>query len=227
MIYLFLKDKILLIIIGDVVKIQQLKNMFKSKDNNDQSKIIEMLVKSLVNGIDNSNSDDDQKFRTKAKEQIQDRDAEYTNLLKHFVFVTKVRNVLKEFFKWSFYVAMIISIIYLAHTISNLFSAFIMRAEVEQLIEAIPLFVTAIVGFVSVVVAIPITITKYLFSTKEDKHITDIILHTQEHDTSGRQWTLDFNKISKGLSEGGSSSSNGQTEPNFPITTESNISATP
>jgi hypothetical protein len=47
---------------------------------------------------------------------------------------------------------------------------------------------------VSVIIAIPISITKYLFSAKEDKNTTDIILHTQEHDTTGRQWTLDFKK---------------------------------
>lgn len=44
------------------------------------------------------------------------------------------------------------------------------------------------------IIAIPIAITKYLFSTKEDENITNIILHTQRHDSSGRQWALDFNK---------------------------------
>lgn len=37
-----------------------------------------------------------------------------------------------------------------------------------------------------------VTITKYLFNTEENKNITGIILHTQDHDTSGRQWAMDF-----------------------------------
>lgn len=64
--------------------------------------------------------------------------------------------------------------------------------------NAIPLLITAIVGFVSAIISIPLTITKYLFSTKEDEYITNIILHTQEHDTSGRQWTLDYTRNDQG-----------------------------
>lgn len=67
------------------------------------------------------------------------------------------------------------------------------------MVESLPLLVTSMVGFVSAIITIPVTITKYLFSTKEDENITQIILHTQEHDTSGRQWAMDFKKIADDL----------------------------
>lgn len=85
--------------------------------------------------------------------------------------------------------------------LSHFVNITIAKADIQQLIDAIPLFITSIIGLVFAVIAIPIAITKYLFSTKEDKNITDIILHTQEHDTSGRQWTLDFQKISDEIKE--------------------------
>lgn len=42
----------------------------------------------------------------------------------------------------------------------------------------------------------------------EDENITKIILHTQEHDVLGRQWTTDFKKIMNGLEENNISNSN-------------------
>lgn len=136
-------------------------------------------------------------FGDHVTEQIEQRDGAYTELLQHFVKVTRIRNYLKEFFKWTFYLTIVCSIIALISVFCSLFSFFIKSATVEQMIEALPLFVTALVSFVSVIIAIPLAITKYLFSTNEDKNITDIILHTQEHDTSGRQWFLDFKNTAK------------------------------
>ena len=57
------------------------------------------------------------------------------------------------------------------------------------------------VGFVSAIITIPTTITKYLFSTSEDENITQIILHTQEHDVSGRKWAMDFKKIIENMDD--------------------------
>lgn len=62
------------------------------------------------------------------------------------------------------------------------------------------------VGFVSAIITIPVTITKYLFSTEEDKNITQIILHTQDHDTTGRQWAMDFRKMVENKEEASISS---------------------
>lgn len=146
-------------------------------------------------------SEDDKTFRENVTNEITNRDTEYTRLLAHFVFVTKIRNYLKEFFKWTFYIVVIVSIFLFILITYKLFDKFIINGTIEQLIEAIPLFMTSIIGLVSVIIAIPIAITKYLFSTKEDENITKIILHTQEHDTTGRQWTLDFKKALKKIDE--------------------------
>lgn len=142
----------------------------------------------------NEQTEDDKLFREKTTSEISERDKEYTYLLQHFVKITKIRNYLKEIFKWIFYLIIMISLFFFFIMLYKLFNSFIKKANIEQLINSIPLFITSIVSFISVIIAIPIAITKYLFSTKEDENITNIILHTQRHDSSGRQWALDFNK---------------------------------
>lgn len=154
----------------------------------------------ILNSLDQSKrnkkpSEDDKTFRQNVTNEITNRDEQYTELLSHFVAITKTRNCLKEFFKWSFYIMIILSIILFIILTYKIFNKFINQASIKQLIETIPLFMTSIIGFVSVIISIPIAITKYLFSTKEDENITKIILHTQDHDTVGRQWTLDFKKM--------------------------------
>lgn len=149
--------------------------------------------------LDSSNknkkqTEDDKTFRENVTNEITNRDSEYTKLLSHFVSITERRNKLKEFFKWTFYGAVVISMLVFTYSFYKLFRKVINEGDIEQLIETIPLLITSIVGFVSVIIAIPIAITQYLFSTKEDENITKIILHTQDHDTTGRQWTLDFKK---------------------------------
>ncbi len=155
----------------------------------------------LINGDKEDDTEDDKKFRNKTTQQIIYRDEEYTKLLSHFIKITKIRNGLKEFFKWSFYLVIISAIAALIMIIYNLFNKYISSASIEQILESAPLLITAMVGFVSTIITIPVTITKYLFSTEEDKNITEIILHTQEHDTSGRQWAMDSKKILEGLKE--------------------------
>ena len=131
---------------------------------------------------------DDITFRHKTTEEITRRDKFYSDILEHFVSVTKTRNYLREFFKWLFLCVLIAAILHLTNGLVGLFQRYITDATISEITEAIPLFITSIVSFVSVVIAIPLTITKYLFSTTEDENITQIILHTQNHDTSGRQW---------------------------------------
>lgn len=157
------------------------------------------VIDFLSNQNIESNTEDDKIFRRNTKEQIEKRDAHYTKLLDHFVNVTKWRNRLKEFFKWSFYVAIISSVVFLSIMMNNLFNKFLEEANIEQIIEFTPVLITSIIGFISVIITIPVTITKYLFSTKEDENITKIILHTQEHDTVGRQWATDLKKIEREL----------------------------
>lgn len=142
---------------------------------------------------DNSN-EDDKTFRKETKQEIINRDKKYTELLNHFVSITQVRNILKECFKWLFYLVIMGSIITLTVLTCVIVKKYMSSANIEQIVESMPLLITAIVGFVSTIITIPIAITKYLFSTKEDENITQIILHTQKHDTSGRNWATNFKK---------------------------------
>lgn len=157
----------------------------------------EFLINALKN--DNNNTEDDNTFRKETTEQISKRDAEYSKLLQHFVKMTQIRNCLKEFFKWSFYLLIICATFVLMVIVYRLFNRYVSSADIEQILESSPLLITAMVGFVSTIITIPVTITKYLFSTAEDENITKIILHTQDHDTSGRQWAMDFKGIADGL----------------------------
>ncbi len=156
------------------------------------------IIRALTDGAGNV-TEDDSTFRRKTTEQISKRDGEYSELLRHFVKITKIRNRLKEFFKWLFYGMVILSTVALTIIVYRLFNRFISSASMTQITEAIPLLVTAMVGFVSTIIAIPVAITKYLFNTDEDKNITEIILHTQEHDTSGRQWAMEFKQLVKNM----------------------------
>lgn len=159
------------------------------------------LLFDIFNNDDNDNTEDDKTFRKKTKEQITNRDNQYTQLLSHFVKITKIRNLLKEFFKWTFYLVIISAIFSLIIIVYNLFNKYMSSANIEQILESMPLLITSMVGFVSTVITIPVTITKYLFSTEEDKNITEIILHTQDHDTNGRKWAMDFKQLLEGIPE--------------------------
>lgn len=179
-------------------------------NENGNSMIYEVLFGNILDDIENNTDTEDYKtfrdedFRQDATKQISNRDEKYTELLAHFVCITRIRNYLKEFFKWTFYLALIISIVVLVKITYDLFNKYISSAEIEEITEALPLLITSLVGFVSAIITIPVTITKYLFSTNEDKNITEIILHTQDHDTSGRDWATNLKKIidkSKELSE--------------------------
>lgn len=155
----------------------------------DKASLYKTFISVLQDSDNDSSTQDDKIFRRNTKKQITNRDKEYTDLLSHFVTITRVRNILKEIFKWSFYIALIISVVVLVCMTKSIFNKYVENANIQQMIESIPLLITSIVGFVSVIITIPVTITKYLFSTKEDEYITKIILHTQDHDTSGREWT--------------------------------------
>lgn len=155
----------------------------------------------ILNNEEQNNTEDDKTFRKNTTEEITNRDSKYTKLLSHFVIITEIRNILKEFFKWTFYLVVICAIAVLIVIVYKLFNKYISSANIEQILESAPLLITAMVGFVSTIITIPVTITKYLFSTEEDKNITEIILHTQEHDTNGRQWAMDFKKIVDNLEE--------------------------
>lgn len=182
----------------------------------DKSKLYQTIF-SLLNSYDEDNSEDDKTFRKSTTKQITIRDKEYSQLLQHFVKITRIRNVVKEIVKWTFCFVLIISILVLVIIVYKLFNKYVSSANVEQVVEAAPVLISVIVGFVSAIIAIPMTITKYLFSTEEDKNITEIILHTQEHDTIGRNWAMEFKKIIEKLEDKKGNSNEEQNKDNLNV----------
>lgn len=164
-------------------------------DSKEKALLYRTLISVLNDQENGEQTEDDKTFRTKTTKQIVDRDAEYTVLLKHFIKVTKIRNIFKEIFKWFFLLMIIVFTIVFVFSVHLIYVKYIKEATIQQIESSIPILVSALVSFVSVVFAVPLVITKYLFSTKEDKNITKIILHTQEHDTSGREWASKFRQI--------------------------------
>ena len=85
--------------------------------------------------------------------------------------------------------------------------------DVKYLIECIPLVISGIVSFVSTIIAIPLTIAKFLFNTQEDDNITNVITHTQDHDTSAL--TLFKERFSK--KDSSNESNKPVTPPQLPV----------
>lgn len=55
----------------------------------------------------------------------------------------------------------------------------------QFILDSVAVIFAAFTAFVSTVIAVPMAITKFLFNTKEDDNITQLINHTQEHDAAG------------------------------------------
>lgn len=142
-----------------------------------------------LDGIMRQNINEDADFNWDAESQaeIAERDSFYTDLLRHFVEITKERNKTKEKNKWIFFYIIIALLILLNVAILSVIIVMLVKCNAEQLIKAIPVFVTGIAGFATSIIAIPLAITKYLFNTTEDLYITNIINHTQEHDLSNKK----------------------------------------
>lgn len=142
------------------------------------------LVEQYINKNSRKNIDYEGNFETISKKNISNRDDSYTALLEHFVSITKRRNFLKELHKWIyFWIIMILTILF-SITIF-IFLNKISRND-NNLYNLIAI-VSSLISFSSVIISIPLIITKYLFSSKEDKRIASIILHTQKHDLNGKK----------------------------------------
>lgn len=146
----------------------------------------------FVNTKNMDQVNNDANFEEDSRKNITDRDISYTGLLNHYTFITKVRNYLKEIHKWIYFWIIMLLIIYFGIYVFRLLK----NIDLTQMksMENLAVVITSLISFSSVVISIPLIITKYLFSSKEDKRIADIILHTQDHDLSGRQWAIDFKK---------------------------------
>lgn len=117
--------------------------------------------------------------------QIAERDIYYTDLLKDHMSLTKARGICKEIHKWLFFWILVVACGFGIYYIQKIFKTIFAFEDVNVIIDAIPLIITALVSLISTIIAVPVTIAKFLFNTKEDDNITTLIQHTQDHDSSG------------------------------------------
>lgn len=117
--------------------------------------------------------------------QIVKRDLKYTELLESYTTITKVRFTLKEIHKWLFFWMVIVACGYCLVLAYRLVSRILSVEDPQFIIDSVAVIFAAFTAFVSTVIAVPMTITKFLFNTNEDDNITQLIQHTQEHDAAG------------------------------------------
>ena len=113
----------------------------------DRERAYEQII-NLMNlksqSTDSNRTTDDEIFRSKVTEQLSERDIQYTELLKHFVELTKIRLCIKEFFKWVFCFILFVLLVSLMKQVQLMVSPFIVVASKEELFDAIPLFVCVV-----------------------------------------------------------------------------------
>ena len=165
-----------------------MKKPFKKSKNDDilrELKETQLAVERFINSNSIDDIDYDANFNSISKKNISDRDDSYTKLLKHFVNITKGRNIVKEIHKWIYFWIIMSMVVIFGKSICSM----IMKFDISNVddFNNVAVIITAVVSFASVIISIPLIITKYLFSSKEDKRIADIILHTQQHDLDNKK----------------------------------------
>lgn len=140
------------------------------------------------------NIDYDKDFETILRRNISERDDSYTELLGHFVKITKARNIIKEIHKWLYFWIITILMVVFLGTVCGL----LLKLDMTNITmrDSVAIVIPLLISFTSVIISIPLIVTKYLFSPKEDKRITKLIWHTQKHDLSGKKILEDFKQHS-------------------------------
>lgn len=119
------------------------------------------------------------------EEEITKRDKEYSDLLKSYVSISKARNIIREIHKWLFFWIIVIAGYFSFRIAYCVITKIVNSDDLNYIVETIPIVVAAFVSFTATIISIPLAITNFLFNTKEDDNITDIVKHTQEHDAAG------------------------------------------
>ena len=143
----------------------------------------------------------------KLEGEIVKRDENYTKLLDNYLFITKIRNSVKEIHKWLFFWIIISLCAAITILIYKTIGRILSLEDYSLIIESMPILVTALISFATTAIAIPLAITNFLFNTKEDDNIAEIIQHMQDHDMasitlfkerfSKRNNTIDFSDSDK------------------------------
>lgn len=114
---------------------------------------------------------------------ITKRDLNYSLLLVNFRRMMKVRSIIKEIHKWLFFWIIVIVGVVLGIYLFNVINMLIYNIKNIDISKLYVSLISSSVSLVSIIISIPIIITKYLFNSKEDDNITTIISKTQEHDS--------------------------------------------
>lgn len=130
----------------------------------------------------------DRELGGEVRNQFIIRDKGYSALLKSYVRITRVRNWFKEAHKWILFWAMIFACVKGYQLINRILDPILASKDVSVIVAAMPVLIASLVSFISAVIAVPLAVVKFLFNTKEDDNITEIIKHTQKHDATGRTW---------------------------------------
>lgn len=145
--------------------------------------VIRQFKKTFINSFLNFNSDTD--TGKSLEKEIVKRDKRYSELLDNYITVTKRRNCLKEWHKWIFFWLVVIACGFVMVLVYKTITKIIKSEDYSVIIQSIPVIITAFVSCITSVIAIPLTITRFLFNTNEDDNIAKIIQHMKDHDMAG------------------------------------------
>lgn len=156
------------------------KNIIKKFINNDETKKDDF--ESILNEVKRNKNNSADIVKEDDFKQINLRDSLYTELLTTFISQYSSRNKKKEENKWRFFWITIISFFLFMMFVAISLIILSFKLPSSQLISALPAYITAIVGGISVIIVIPISISKYLFNPDEDKAMLKMVQKMQDYD---------------------------------------------
>ncbi len=124
---------------------------------------------------------EDEGFEEKIRIEINDRETHYTRLLEYFIDHYQIKQIMKHCFKVVFFICMMACFVVII-VLSISISIKVTNMNVEDFGLFVPTLLSAIAGFVTAIVAIPLVVTRYLFDNKEDERLVDLIKNMQAHD---------------------------------------------
>lgn len=157
-----------------------------AEEDKDQEEMFSLLFNSFSSEGVFSRYRSDEDEGKPAIEQMTHRDEKYTKLLESYVNITQTRNVVKEIHKWLFFWIIVATCCAFGTLAYKTIAGIMNSGDTDYIISAIPVVIAAFVSLITAVIGIPLAITQFLFNTKEDEYIVELIKHTQEHDSAGR-----------------------------------------
>ena len=152
-------------------------------------------------------------FKAENQEQLGRRDIHYTAMIETFVKTYADRQNKKEDNKWIFYWFVLIGFAVCILLPIALIVIILILFPPEDIARATPVIIGAFVSLISSLIALPLTIAKYLFNPKEDKEITNMVIKMQEQDLGNRNLLLkkleEVNRTVSDSEQGGNGGANG------------------